>query len=106
MAVGTQHQTRLHIRVVARLPPEAEHVRRPRTPLAEAVVEVGGGDGPAAICPLGHVAALVEGVEGGAAAGGAARDEAIDPEHGLGGDAAAGAVSLKLPLQATKPRDA
>ena len=35
--------------------------------------------------------ALVEGVEDGAAAGGAAGDQAVRPKHGLGGDAAAAA---------------
>ena len=35
--------------------------------------------------------ALIEGVEGGAPAGGAAGDQAVRPEHGLGGDGAAAA---------------
>ncbi len=90
VAVGTQDQTRLGVRIVARLAPEAEHVRPARAgDVAEGVVQVRGHHAPAAARALGDVAALVEGVPE-RAAGGAARDQAPRPEHGLGGDAAAG----------------
>ncbi len=95
VAVGAQDQAGLHVRVVPRLPPEAKHVRRPRTLLAEAVVEVGGEHRPVAARPLGHAAALVEGIPeragGGQAVGlGVARDQPLRPEHGLGDQAGAG----------------
>ena len=69
MPVGAEDQPRLHVRVVPRLPPEAEHVRRPRTRLAEGVVEVGGEQRPVAARPLGHIPPLVEGVPEGAGGG-------------------------------------
>ncbi len=86
VAVGAEDQARLSVGVVARLPPEAEHVRRPRTLVAEAVVQVGGGDGPVAARPLGHVAPLVEGVQGVAVPSDVARDQARRPERVDGGD--------------------
>jgi len=105
--VGAEDQPRLGVGVVARLPPEAKHVRRPRTLLAEAVVEVGGEHRPVAARPLGHVAALVEGVEGRAAGGGVARHQASRAEHGLGDDAAAGvefADGQAAVVQVVRPR--
>jgi len=76
VAVGAEDQPRLGVGVVARLPPEAPHVGGTRPLAAEPVVQVGGGDGPVAARPLGHVAPLVEGVEGGAPAGDCAK---LDP---------------------------
>ncbi len=93
--VGAEDQPRLGVGVVARLPPEAEHVRPARAgDVAEGVVQVRGHHTPAAARPLGHAAALVKGVPeragGGQAVGlGVARDQPLRPEHGLGDDVCA-----------------
>ena len=88
--VGAEDQPRLGVGVVARLPPEAEHVRPARAgDIAEAVVQVRRRHAPVAARPLGHIPPLVEGVPehagGGQAVGlGVARDQALRPEHVLG----------------------
>ncbi len=90
MAVGTQDQTRLGVRIVARLAPEAEHVRPACAgDVAEGVVQVRRRHAPVAARPLGHIPPLVEGVPeragGGQAVGlGVARDQPLRPEHVLG----------------------
>ncbi len=105
-AVRAEDQPRLRVRVVPRLPPEAEHVGGAGPLLAEAVVQVGREQAAGAAGALGDVAALVEGVEGRAAAD-VAQDQAPRPEHGLTDDAAAAvefADGLGAVVEIVRPR--